>query len=109
MALSDLIAADNANVILNEDDFAESVTLLRSDDSMEAVTAIVMLYGEEWNEFDKQWEQRGTVEVASTVGCERDDKWILRGKTFKVEKYHDAESGMQQMEVIAIRKTGARP
>lgn len=108
MALSDLIAADNSAVILNTDDFAESVTRITSDGTRDTLTAIADVFPQEWNEFDKVWEQRGFVEVLSTTPAERADKWEVGDVVFKVENLGADRRGMRRIELIRQVKTGAR-
>lgn len=109
MTLAEQIVSDATSVFLNTDDFAESVTLLRSDSSVETVTAIADVFPQEWNEFDKVWEQRGFVEVLSTTPAERADKWEVGGVVFKVEKLGADRRGMRRIDLIRQVKTGARP
>lgn len=109
MTLSEQIVADVSTVILNEDDFAEPVTRIASDGTRDGFTAIADTFPEEWNEFDKCWEQRGFVELASTATVARSDKWEVKGKEFKVEKLGDDRHGMRRIDLIRQVKTGARP
>ena len=109
MTLSEQVVADVATVFLNTDDFAETVTRIASDGTRDGFTAIADTFQEEWNEFDKVWEQRGFVELASTVTVSRSDKWDVNSKEFKVEKIGDDRHGMIRIDLIRHVKTGARP
>ena len=109
MALSDLIAADNSAVILNTEDFAESVTRITSDGTRDTFTAIADVFPQEWNEFDKVWEQRGFVEGLSTTPPERADKSEVGELVCKVEQLGADRRGMRRIDLIRQVKTGARP
>lgn len=90
-------------------EFGESVTRITENETATAVTAIVELQGEEFDEITKTWDQRGSVWVLDSVTVDRSDKWSVRGRVYKTERWYQAESGMRRIDIIAQRKTGARP
>lgn len=87
----------------------ESVTRITSDGTRDTFTGIADVFPQEWNEFDKVWEQRGFVEVASATPAERADKWEVGDVVFKVEKLGADRRGMRRIDLIRQVKTGARP
>jgi len=109
VTLAEQIVIDVATVFLNEDDFAETVTRIASDGTRDDFTAILHVFPIEWNEFDKCYEQRGYVDLASTDPAELNDKWEGKAKVFKVEKLGDAMHGMRRIDLIRQVKMGARP
>lgn len=103
MTLADQIAADVADVLLNTEEHAESVTHrpLGNAAADAAVTAVVQ-FDEPQIEHDRGRKvlQRGVLFVADSLALAETDRWRIRGKFYDIERIGVAEAGLVAVHVV---------
>lgn len=97
MTLAEQIVSDVTSVFLNTDDFAESVTLLRSDGSVETVTAIVH-YMETQTDGKKGLSHQtpAKVEFAESVTVDTTDCVFLNDVKYPIVHVEPAVAGFKR-------------
>lgn len=96
MTLYDLITADVSAVILNTDDFAESVTQIRSDGTNTTITAIPH-YEEPKvvvRDGGSKTVHSAQLDVPDSATLDLSDRWTFGGHTWECVAIGDSDAGL---------------
>lgn len=103
MTLSDQFDDDVVDVLINSDEFAQTITryALGSVGSPSSVTAVVELSARSVErERGKGFIVRGNVHVAATQTVDPRDGWLIGGKRFETEAIDEPISGKVVIHVV---------
>lgn len=104
MSLSDLIDADVSGVILNTNDFAESITHRPADDSdNDTARTVVFIEDSRVPVVDhpkgKRYVRNATIRIASSVTVTKKDTWIRNSEKWQTVADGRVVNGLKQVLV----------
>ena len=106
MTLADQIDADVADVFLNTNEHAESVThrpLGNASNDASVAALIWMDEPEIQNTNGRATVQRGYLDVSSTLSLNESDRWEIRGRWYDTETVSTPDTGMVRVAVVERR------
>lgn len=112
MGFQDDLEDDVANVFLNEDEFASSVTHYPQGvvANAAAVTAVVSLKPREKDlERGEGYVVRGTVDVGAGVAVTNKDAWSIGGVRYETKSIDEERLGMITIHIYRYEKDTTRP
>lgn len=105
MGLKDLIAADVSRVILNTEDFAESITRWPEGTQALAESVTAIFLPEESNRDTSRGEETvipAAVIVSESQEVHRDDVWVIDEQEYATLAIHDPLHGSRTIDVHRI-------